>query len=272
MKSIRYHLAVGAVVGAITLGLGTCFVQAQAPNPAPVQSTPLSPPVATPPASPPNPAVPVAPPVVVPGPAAAQVTPALPVAPPAATSVTPPVVNAPATPPAGEPKVIPAPDAAKPSADPSTAQVIEVPARPVAILRGKSSWDDGFKTLSTSFAKINAELAKAGLTATGRPLSVFLETDDNGFRFEAMIPIAEKPAGKDQLSAEVKLGLSPVGKAMKFQHRGAYDDIDSTYEAITAYLDEKGLTAQDMFIEEYLNEMKSADDTSLEIDVYVLLK
>ena len=59
---------------------------------------------------------------------------------------------------------------------------------------------------------------------------------------------------------------------MKFEHRGVYDEIDSTYEAITAFLDEKGVDAQDVFIEEYLNQPKSGDDPNLQVDIYVLIK
>jgi effector-binding domain-containing protein len=106
----------------------------------------------------------------------------------------------------------------------------------------------------------------------GRPLTVFVETDDQGFRYEAMIPLENLPDGKDALSSDVRLGKSPAGKAMKFQHRAAYDEIDSTYEAITAFLDEKGLEAKNLFVEEYLNDVKGADDTSLQIDIYVFLK
>jgi len=68
------------------------------------------------------------------------------------------------------------------------------------------------------------------------------------------------------------LVFSPAGKVMKFEHRSAYDDIDSTYEAITAYLDEKSVEAQTMFIEEYLTEPKTADDTSLQVDIYVFTR
>ena len=71
-----------------------------------------------------------------------------------------------------------------------------------------------------------------------------------------MIPIDKAPEGKTTLSETVKLGQTPAGKAMKFEHRGSYEDIDSTYEAITAYLDEKGLEADNLFVEEYLNEVK----------------
>ena len=47
---------------------------------------------------------------------------------------------------------------------------------------------------------------------------------------------------------------------MRFEHDGAYSDIDATYDAITAYLDDKGIDAQDSFIEEYVNDVKDPDD------------
>jgi effector-binding domain-containing protein len=100
---------------------------------------------------------------------------------------------------------------------------------------------------------------------------LFLATDDKSFQFEAMVPLAEKPEGKD-LSDGVKIGESPSGKAIKFLHRGAYDDIDSTYDLITAFLDEKGLESQNRFLEEYLTDTTEPDDANLEADIYVFLK
>jgi len=41
---------------------------------------------------------------------------------------------------------------------------------------------------------------------------------------------------------------------------------------ITAFLDEKGLESQNLFYEEYLNDVKAPDDPTLEVDIYVLLK
>jgi len=74
------------------------------------------------------------------------------------------------------------------------------------------------------------------------------------------------------LTGGVKIGDSPAGKVMKFLHRGAYDDIDSTYDLITAFLDEKGLDSENRFIEEYLTNTSEPDDTNLEADIYVFLK
>ncbi len=83
-------------------------------------------------------------------------------------------------------------------------------------------------------------------------------------------PLLFEPAA--DLPPDVAVGTNPSGKALKFQHRGAYDDIDSTYEAITAYLDEKGLEARNVFVEEYLNDANGADDANLALDIYVFIK
>jgi effector-binding domain-containing protein len=199
-------------------------------------------------------------------------TPAAPSAPAA-----PPAPAAPAPPPAAAPSpAAPAPGA--PTANQGSesgidaVQTVDVAARPVALMRGSATWDDGFKTITGALAQIQSEMQKAGLTASGHPFTVFVETDDAGFRYEAMVPLDKAPEGKSELTKDIQIGSSPSGKAMKFQHRGAYDDIDATYEAITAYLDEKNIEAQNLFVEEYLTDPKVADDQSLEVDIYVFIK
>ena len=113
---------------------------------------------------------------------------------------------------------------------------------------------------------------KANLAPAGRPLAVFVESDDTGFKYHAGYPFAAAPEGKSSLSDAVKIGQTPSGKAMRFEHQGAYGDIDATYDAITAYLDDKGIDAQDTFIEEYANDVKDPDDPTLQVNIYVLLK
>ena len=57
-----------------------------------------------------------------------------------------------------------------------------------------------------------------------------------------------------------------------FPYEGPYDDIDSAYEAYSAYLEEKGLTATGTFIEEYLVLPEKSDDPSLRVTIYAFLK
>jgi effector-binding domain-containing protein len=198
----------------------------------------------------------------------------------AALAQTPAAPSAPAAP-APPPAAAPSPAAPAPGAPTANqgsesgidaVQTVDVAARPVALMRGSATWDDGFKTITGALAQIQSEMQKAGLTASGHPFTVFVETDDAGFRYEAMVPLDKAPEGKSELTKDIQIGSSPSGKAMKFQHRGAYDDIDATYEAITAYLDEKNIEAQNLFLEEYLTDPKAADDQSLEVDIYVFIK
>ncbi|MGJ0394911.1 MAG: GyrI-like domain-containing protein [Methylocystis sp.] len=150
-------------------------------------------------------------------------------------------------------------------------QTVTVDARPAAVIKGQGKWDDAAKTLSEALAKLNDAVGKAGLAVNGRSFAVFTKTDDAGFSFEAMAPLSAAPEGAPKLPDGVAIGASPAGKALKFQHRGAYDEIEATYEAIAAYLDEKGLDTKDLIIEEYLTDFKG-DDANVDVDIYVFLK
>lgn len=189
------------------------------------------------------------------------VTPATPVAPPSKSGG-----DAKPTEP-GETK----PGAVDEAAQAVMSQTVTVDARPAVVLKGQGKWEDAAKTLAEAMAKLNVAVAKAGLAANGRPIAVFTKTDDAGFTFEAMAPLTAAPEGKTKLPDGLSVGASPAGKALKFQHRGAYDEIDATYEAIAAFLDEKGLDTKDLIIEEYLTDFKG-DDANVDVDIYVFLK
>ena len=45
----------------------------------------------------------------------------------------------------------------------------------------------------SSFRVLRQEAERARLPVAGRPLTLFLETDDNGFRYEAMLPVGPAP-------------------------------------------------------------------------------
>ena len=214
--------------------------------------------------APPTAAAPVASPAAT-APAPSRAPAASPAPTPSPSVPAPAATPAPAAPPAPTPSAIPGDSG-------SMGETLDLTARPAAYLDGKAGRDEVYSAIIGAIGVVRAEIDKAGLKPAGPPIAVFLEADDSGFKFRAAVPLASAPDGKTQLSDAVKIGQTPVGKAMRFEHRGAYDDIDGTYEAITAYLDEKGVDAQDVFVEEYLNDIKSPEDPNLQVDIYVLLK
>jgi effector-binding domain-containing protein len=143
-------------------------------------------------------------------------------------------------------------------------------AKTIIYVKGSGTWDKAFDVISGSFKKIKTYLDKEGIKPDGLPMTIFTATDDTGFEYQAAVPIAEAP--KNPPRGELAVGHSPEGKALKFVHRGPYEDLDNTYEAITNYLDDRRLEAKDLFIEEYESDPATADAKKLVVHVYVLIK
>jgi effector-binding domain-containing protein len=204
-------------------------------------------------------------------PAAASPAPAATPAPaPSATPIPPPAENkSPADSPAAA--QTPAPPPAAPvqaAADPFGEEIALAPKK-VVILKGTANWDSAFDTLMESFKSLTTLLDKQSIARSGNPMIVYTSTDDTGFTYLAEMPVDQEPKN---LTKDMSLGKSPEGKALKFVHRGSYDNMDNTYEAITNHLDDKKLEAKDTFIEEYITDpLKTAED-KLVINVFVPLK
>ena len=192
-------------------------------------------------------------------------------APPAANPAQPPASTTPAPAPAAPEAAKPG-ETAPPAGEASTGETVDLSARPFAYIEGKADRDEIYSAILGSLGLVKRDMDKASLVPAGRPIAVFVESDDTGFKYHAGYPLASAPEGKASLSDAVKIGQTPSGKAMRFEHQGAYSDIDATYDAITAYLDEKGIDAQDSFVEEYANDVKDPDDPTLQVNIYVLLK
>jgi effector-binding domain-containing protein len=163
----------------------------------------------------------------------------------------------------------PAPAAPAQSGDPF-GEDATLTAKPIVYLKGTGTWDNAFETITNSFKTLKAYITKEGLKIDGQAMTIFTATDDTGFQFQAAIPIAEAP--KTPPKGDIAIGTSPEGHALKFVHRGSYDGLDNTYEAITNFLDEHRLEAKDMFIEQYLTDPLTANEDHLVVNVYVLIK
>jgi effector-binding domain-containing protein len=235
-RSLR--LAMLALIPITAISLGSALAQSPAPAPAA------------------SPAAPAEPPAPAPAPTA---TPAPAASPSAAPSAPPAAAEAPATPPEAAPVQ---------TADPFGEEIALTP-KTVVVLKGNANWDSAFDTLMDSFKALSALLDKQGIKRAGNPMIVYTSTDDTGFTYLAEFPVDQDAKN---LAKDMSMGKSPDGKALKFVHRGSYDNMDNTYEAITNHLDDKKLEAKDTFIEEYITDpLKTAEDR-LVINVYVPLK
>jgi effector-binding domain-containing protein len=164
----------------------------------------------------------------------------------------------------GESSPAPSVQTADPFGEPIT-----LSSKKVVAAKGTANWDSAFDSLLESYKALTALLDKQGIRPAGNLMIVYTSTDDTGFSYMAEVPVEQDPKN---LGKTMSMGQSPDGKALKFVHRGSYDNMDNTYEAITNHLDDKKLEAKDTFIEEYITDpLKTAED-KLVINVYVPLK
>jgi effector-binding domain-containing protein len=147
---------------------------------------------------------------------------------------------------------------------------VTLPERTIVYIKGYSKWDSAFDTLVDAFKSLHEYLDKQDVKPAGPAITIYTQTDDAGFSFQAALPIAQAP--KDPPKGDISIGQAPAGRAFKFVHRGSYDAMDSTYEAITNYLDEKQLEARDLFIEEYATDPVNTAPDKLVVNVFVPVK
>jgi effector-binding domain-containing protein len=144
---------------------------------------------------------------------------------------------------------------------------VTLAAKPIIYLKGTATWDTAFDTLVDAFKSVQGFVDREKLKAAGPFMTIYTATDDTGFQFEAALPLQEEP--KVAPKGDLTIGKSPDGRALKFVHRGSYDAMDATYDAITNYLDEKKLDAKDLFIEQYVSDPLTTPQDKLVIDIFV---
>ena len=147
---------------------------------------------------------------------------------------------------------------------------VNLPEQTIVFFTGSGQWDNAFETIVDGFKAVNGYLKKAGIKPAGPPMTIYTSTNDTSFQFRAAFPLAEAP--KVPPTGDIAVAKTTPGKAYKFVHRGSYDDMDTTYDAITNFLDEKQLDAKGLFIEQYVTDPITTPQEKLVVEVFVPVK
>ncbi len=178
---------------------------------------------------------------------------------------------APATPAPAAPASPPAEAAPAPAQNADAfGEEVTMTEKTIVFMKGSANWDNAFETLVDAFKSVLAYLEREKIKPAGQMMTIYTATDDTGFQFEAAVPVEEEP--KTPPKGDINVGKSPSGKALKFVHRGSYDAMDATYEAITNHLDERKLEAKDLFIEQYVTDPLTTPEDKLVVEVYVPIR
>jgi effector-binding domain-containing protein len=169
-------------------------------------------------------------------------------------------------------------DAKRPAAQPRKvnpqkpliAEEATLSAKTIVYKKGRATWTSAFDDLKAALKVVDDYVDSQALGRAGWPITIYTATDDTGFEFQAAIPLTKEPGTK--LPDDLAIGKSPEGRALKFIHFGPYDNMDTIYEAITNYLDQRKLQARDLFMEQYVTDPLQTPEDQLVIEVYVPVK
>lgn len=150
--------------------------------------------------------------------------------------------------------------------------IVDLKAHPVLRIEGEQKWDELTKRVESMYKQLQDIATQNNLTIKGQPLMVYLETDENKFTFEFILPIEKIPENEPTLPKGVSFSFSPTGKAYRFTHNGLFKDIEATYGGIAEYLITRKIVTKDIYAEEYLTLPSTNDENNARTAILIFPK
>jgi effector-binding domain-containing protein len=148
--------------------------------------------------------------------------------------------------------------------------VMTVVPQPVLYVSGRTTQaaEDVAAAIGEAFSRISAFMVMRELEAAGQPLAITRGWDENGYRFDAAIPVADPI---DDPEGTVQSGLSPGGRCVRIVHRGPYGTILESYEKLAAFMAVRGLEEGPVSWEQYVSDPAETAPADLVTHVYLQL-
>jgi effector-binding domain-containing protein len=146
-------------------------------------------------------------------------------------------------------------------------QAITLTEKNIVYASGTGDWDKAYQTLMEAFKTVQVFLDSKGIKPSGPAMTIYTAIDDMTFNFQAAMPVAEPPKGPSP--DKIGIGMSPGGKALKFVHRGSFDEMMATYDAISHYAEENQISAKEILVEEYVSDFLTTPADKLVINIFV---
>lgn len=124
------------------------------------------------------------------------------------------------------------------------------------------------EAMGEAYGEIAQYMGKKGLQFAGPPYALYKNMDMSALDIEMGFPLAAAAEGEGR----VESGVLPGGEAAVGVHTGSYADIGKTYEALQAFVKEKGRDSETWCYEFYLNSPEDTPPEKLQTEIYFPLK
>ena len=154
--------------------------------------------------------------------------------------------------------------------DDAEISLLTVAPQPVLYVSGRTSQapEDVAAAMGDAFSELSALMAARELEPAGQPLAITRGWDENGYQFDAAIPVAALISDPE---GAVRSGLSPGGRCVRIVHRGPYGTILESYEKLAAFMAVQGLREGPLSWEEYVTDPAQTAPADLVTHVYLQL-
>lgn len=122
--------------------------------------------------------------------------------------------------------------------------------------------------LGKSYGDIMEVIKKRKTYPAGAPFVIYKNDNMDALQIEVGMPVGKVIDGEGQ----VKAGVLPGGLCAVARHKGPYDTIKKTYDALAGYIKEKGKEPAGPCYELYLNDPQKVSPEKLKTDVVFVLK
>ena len=153
-------------------------------------------------------------------------------------------------------------------------EITEVEPVTIAYASGTSSQESEAigQALGAAYGQVLAFLGRHSLSPAGQPLTINTSWGEDGFVFDAGIPLAAAPEDEIPEDSAVQVGATYGGKVVKAVHKGAYTGLSGTYEKVYAYVACHGLEVVDRSWDVWVSDPGSTPEEELITHVYFPVK
>lgn len=147
-------------------------------------------------------------------------------------------------------------------------RIVEVKDQPVLTMRTVAAVEDLPAFLGEAFSTIGQYLDEIGEQPTGMPFAAYHNMDMKALEVEAGFPVARMVPGKGKIES----GKINGGKFGITLHVGEYDSVGPAYDALAAFVKQKGYTPSGVAYEYYLNDPSENPNVKPETEIRFPLK
>jgi AraC family transcriptional regulator len=121
-------------------------------------------------------------------------------------------------------------------------------------MRQRISRDEIAATLATMLPALFAHAQRHGLAITGPPFARYPEIGMGSLVIEGGVPLAAPAPAPDVPDAGIEALTIPAGQVAVTIHRGPYDSLPQTYQAVEAWIRDQGRSVNGPPWETYLTD------------------